>query len=255
MMSITPSALQSQVQRILWSLRYRGLGVTALSCLANLCSWTGKQWYWQYKEHQFDRRHRVDTSGLIPIESLDVRAEDRDRGWGYMATQPEWFHIVLSQLAIDYERYVFVDFGSGKGRALLLASTLPFKEVIGVEFCDALHRIAQTNIDAWQQSAPPRCKLRSISADATTFAIPPEPAVLYFYNPFKESVMREVVANIESSHRHNPRHLILVYANPTCETVLEEAAWLNKLAEIEGEPQVVVYEAVSDQQSAFNMDH
>lgn len=250
-MSISLSRLQSHGQQILWSLRYRGLGVTALSCLANLFSWTGKDWYWQYKERQFDRRHRVDTRGLIPIESLDVRAEDRNRGWGYMATQPEWFHIALSQLAIDYRRYIFVDFGSGKGRAMLLASTLPFKEVIGVEFCNELHRTAQANIDAWQQSASPQSPARSISADATSFAIPPGPAVLYFYNPFKETVMREVVANIESSYRDNARHLILVYMNPTCENVFAEAAWLTKRAEIEADPKVVVYEAVGDQWSAL----
>ncbi len=249
-MTITLSRLQTYSRQILWSLRYRGLGVTALSGLANLFSWTGQDWYWQYKERQFDRRHRVDTHGQIPIESLDVPAENRDRSWGYMATQPELFHIVLSQLAIDYGRYVFIDFGSGKGRVLLMASTLPFKEVIGVEFCDNLHRIAQANIDAWRQSVPPRSPVRSILADATTFAIPPDPAVLYFYNPFKAPVMREFVANIELSYRANPRHLILVYTNPTQETVLEEATWLNKCAEVNGTHKVVVYEAIGDQRSA-----
>ena len=68
--------------------------------------------------------NRVDTLGLIPIDKLDVSTRNQGRGWGYMATQPEWFQTVLGQLEIRFEEYTFVDLGSGKGRALLLADSL-----------------------------------------------------------------------------------------------------------------------------------
>jgi hypothetical protein len=235
--------LDSTWHRLVWSLKYRGLAMTALSCLANMFSWTGKDWYWKYKERQFDRRHQVDTGGIIPIESLEVSAQDQGRGWGYMATQPEWFHIVLSGLDIDYSRYTFVDFGSGKGRALMLASALPFKQIVGIEFCEALHQVAEENLASWSPRNQ-RCQhLRSELADATTFEIPAGSTILYFHNPFKADVMASVLRNISESHRQSPRHLVVVYVNPTCRHLLDRSECFTEIACAAGEPDIAIYAA------------
>jgi tRNA G46 methylase TrmB len=46
---------------------------------------------------------------------------------------------MVSRLNISFEDFTFFDFGSGKGRALHLASEFPFKNIIGVEFSSKLH--------------------------------------------------------------------------------------------------------------------
>jgi hypothetical protein len=46
------------------------------------------------------------------------------------------------------EDFTVIDFGSGKGRALIVASECPFRRIIGVEFALELHRDAQQNIRA-----------------------------------------------------------------------------------------------------------
>jgi hypothetical protein len=48
----------------------------------------------------------------------------------------------LAALPIAYDKFAFVDCGSGKGRTLLIASEFPFKFIIGVEF--AAEPTAQT---------------------------------------------------------------------------------------------------------------
>jgi predicted RNA methylase len=53
---------------------------------------------------------------------------------------------LLRNIGEDLHRFSFVDFGSGKGRVLLVASHYPFREVVGVEFSPELQKIAEGNI-------------------------------------------------------------------------------------------------------------
>ena len=58
-----------------------------------------------------------------------------------VAYEPSPYHIttkIIQKLSIDHTRFSFLDFGSGKGRVLLIACQLPFKSVIGIEFSQDL---------------------------------------------------------------------------------------------------------------------
>jgi len=46
---------------------------------------------------------------------------------------------VLEKLSINHSEFTFIDFGSGKGRVLFLASEYPYKKIIGVELARMLH--------------------------------------------------------------------------------------------------------------------
>ena len=98
--------------------------------------------------HPFDERFGVETSGLI-YELPSGHHHDLYNN-GYFAVAPSVFHAVMQameeRLHLDYRRFTFVDVGSGKGRALLLASDYPFREIIGVELSPELERVARTNI-------------------------------------------------------------------------------------------------------------
>ena len=48
---------------------------------------------------------------------------------------------------IDYSRTVFIDFGSGKGRTLLLASHYPFRSIIGDRNLSCSLQIAIDNVN------------------------------------------------------------------------------------------------------------
>jgi SAM-dependent methyltransferase len=239
-------SLASHGQRLWWSFHYRGLGMTLLSCLANLFSFTDRDWYWKYKEHHFDRRHGLDTGGLIPIEALDLNTDDQQRGWGYMATQPEWFHLTLSQQKIAFQNYNFIDFGSGKGRTLLLASEYPFARIIGVELSGQLHQVARHNLSVWQESRNVVAQMSATHADATQFKLPAGPCVLYFFNPFKASVLEHVLENIMASYKVAPRHLVLIYANPTAKHVVDGCELFTQTACLDREPATVIYETRPD---------
>jgi SAM-dependent methyltransferase len=103
--------------------------------------------------HPFDRKYGTDTGGYLgPEELVNGRANDA-LNHGYSAIAPSVFHEAcrrwretLPDVSGRIEAYNFVDVGAGKGRALLLASELPFRKIIGVELSAELSSMAQNNV-------------------------------------------------------------------------------------------------------------
>ena len=75
--------------------------------------------------------------------------------------------------------FTFVDIGCGKGRALLLAEEYPFRKIIGVEFSRRLAKIAAANAAKSARSAS-----QWFTPTPANFNFPPEPLVVFLYNPF-----------------------------------------------------------------------
>jgi hypothetical protein len=79
---------------------------------------------------EFDRAHGVDTDGKFGgwtyLSDLDIHSANWIDGHDYLPTEPDRFKRVLESLDIAFEGFTFIDFGSGKGRALLMASEYPY---------------------------------------------------------------------------------------------------------------------------------
>jgi hypothetical protein len=165
-------------------------------------------------DEAFDRRFGVDTAGELPLTQLGMSGAEARRGHGVY--RPTWTHVfreALDKLPIDLDRFTFVDYGSGKGKALLLASDYPFEEIVGVEFARPLHEIAARNIERYSSPAQ-RCRaLRSECADALHFEPPLRPLVCFLFNPFDEATTGAVLDRVGESVRQRPRDVFLVYAN------------------------------------------
>ena len=113
---------------------------------------------------------------------------------------------------IDHSQYTFVDFGSGKGRVLLLASEYSYNKVIGIEFSRTLHLVAENNIKIWQRLGRIKCRnIHSTCIDATEFNLPQEPLVLFFFTPFDASIANQVVNRINVDFKKNARPIQIVY--------------------------------------------
>lgn len=166
------------------------------------------------REAAFDEQHGVDTAGCIHQTELRVNNPNQVHAVSYGASDPKYFGDAIHALPIDYKRFVFIDFGSGKGRAILLASDFPFKRIVGVEFSEELHLVAQDNIRRFHSDTCQCEHLESLCMDATVFPLPTDPLVCYFCNPFDETLMSQVLANIQDSILKKPREVFIVYYNP-----------------------------------------
>jgi predicted RNA methylase len=117
---------------------------------------------------------------------------------------------MLAALDVQFEDYTFVDYGAGKGKALLLAGSRPFHRVIGVELAAELCEIARRNIQTY--TGPRRAgSIEVVHEDATAFDIPDGPLVLYFYNPFDAEVMEAVITNIRQATAQTMRPVYILY--------------------------------------------
>ncbi len=180
----------------------------------------------RYGDMEYDWEHRVNTtSGTLGW---------RERLLGtfhspYQPTDPALFREMMSALPIQFDKFTFIDIGSGKGRTLLMASEYPFQKIIGVELLPELHQVAQENLRLYQSESQKCFALESVCGNATTFPFPAEPLVLYLFNPLPESGLRQMLANLDRSLAANPRPAYVLYYNPLLEHVLAGTAQLTRL--------------------------
>ena len=79
------------------------------------------------------------------------------------------------------------------GRAVLLASELPFRDVVGVELNPALVRIARRNLALWRAARRAHTAMRIVRKDAARVQFPAWPCLAFLFNPFGAPVMRRLL--------------------------------------------------------------
>lgn len=167
----------------------------------------------RFGDIDYDCDHAVDTTwARLPVT---VRLREVFSERLYQPTVEEEFAEIMQHLAtVDLETYTFIDLGSGKGRALLLAAMYPFAHIVGVEVQPELDAIARMNIGRFHEPGQQCFSIECLCADAREFAFPLESIVLYLFNPFPDYVLREVLANLVASAQRDPRPIFVLYNAP-----------------------------------------
>ena len=218
------------VKKIRWSLAHRGVAGTVRSAWMSLGRRLRRQ---SLVVHPFDLKHGTDTGGLIPGSELGVGHRHDLFIAGYAGVPPSGFRAAMARwqsLGLPYriEEYAFVDLGCGKGRAVLLASALGFREVVGVELNAGLAEVARSNVAIWIAAGMARSPIRIECRDAAEGDWPWGPCLVYLYNPFAEKVMRVVVEALLEQFGDRRDELEIVYQKPEQAAVLEtdfELVW------------------------------
>ena len=186
-------------------------------------------------EDQFDKKYGVDTAGIIGIGELDVSSANYVYGKRYQPIHVLDFTDNLVKLRLRFEDYVFIDYGSGKGRAVLLASMLPFNQVIGIEFSKELNFTASNNLSQFPREMIKSKNIELLCMDAAEYLPPNDfPLILFFYNPFGHPIMSKVANNIVESYEINPRRIIVIYYNPEFDEIWDKVSFLNKITDTGG---------------------
>jgi SAM-dependent methyltransferase len=154
-------------------------------------------------ELAFDLRYRVDTRGIVWNTGDEHSVH-------YQGTDARQFHTLIQQ-ATHNDR-VFVDLGSGKGKAVLLAAGYRFNRAIGVEISAELTAVAQRNIESYRGRLD--CPVQFVTANAERWEIPTEPVVVYMNNAFDATILERVLENLTRSLCEHPREATFVYHAP-----------------------------------------
>ena len=165
----------------------------------------------------FDVVNRVDT--VMPIHHDDLfEAGERENRQKYAPTPFSALRQVM-QLVIAERGYcprLFVDYGSGKGKVLIEAARHDFKTIIGVEYSQELHDIAERNMQKLGLAE----RVTLAHADARELDVSLDDSLLYFFNPFKGDILDGCLRNIKE-HTNDPTSVDLLYANPNDEAVFD----------------------------------
>lgn len=218
--------IRSLFLRVFWSIRFHGLGLTVMGGIIRGLSNLGiafglSRWLKDATLSSFDNRFGVNTSGYINVNEMDITEQQKSTAVQYQPTVSVAFCLGLSEININYANYIFIDYGSGKGRALIMAAFFPFKQIMGVEISNLLHQSAMKNLSNLSAKAL-KCKnIISICEDAITFKIPNAPLVIYFYHPFNEVVLEKVLINVFSSLKEAFRHIVIIYQQPIGQDLLD----------------------------------
>lgn len=220
-------------RKVRWSLAQRGawgtLRVAAQAVLRRLRGGAAEA----VAVHPFDARHGVETSGLIG--GGDLAAGHRHDAFitGYAGVAPSRFAAALEMWRAGLgerrvEEFSFVDLGCGKGRAVLMASEWPFREVLGVELNPGLARVAESNAQVWTAAGLARAPVRVVCADATEAELPSGPLLLFVYNAFSEPVMRELAERLRERSARDAGRVDVIYQYAAHGRALEEIAGMQK---------------------------
>jgi hypothetical protein len=174
----------------------------------------------RYGDIDYDFDHGVNTTWAAPSLALRLR-EIFTRG-KYQPSEPRLFHEIVERLPIAYDCFTFLDLGSGKGRTLLMASDYPFRRIMGAEIIPELHAIALENLKRYRSDTQKCFSLETWLGDARQFPFPPEPMVVYLFNPFPADILREVLQHLRKSLAENPRETYVLYHNLAHEAVFLE---------------------------------
>jgi predicted RNA methylase len=162
----------------------------------------------------YERRYGVRTSEQVILDVHDeVNVGYTPMNW----RQLKWALPVQSVSRDD----VFIDIGSGKGRAVLVAAVdYRFGRVIGVELTQELHETAERNMAAAAGKIRAG-KVELVRSDVREYQIPDDVTVVYMNNPVRGPVFVSVLEALSASQRRRPRRMRLIYYNPAEEEALD----------------------------------
>ena len=170
---------------------------------------------------EFDLKYGTDTGGLEPLWRFKINSPNARFVTTYQTLDEQRLIDAVSFLDQDPRHLTFVDVGCGKGRPLLVAAKLGFKEIIGVEFVRELAEIAKKNL---QKVGVVNAVV--VQADAAEYRFPKTDMVVYLFNPFSQKVMRQVIANLRESLAGK---LYVIYAAPRCAALFDARGFLTRL--------------------------
>ena len=162
----------------------------------------------------FDMKYRIDTINTAQLEALQIDSQNKAVGNYYEGTNAYIFQKMISRVKLDTSQSTFVDFGSGKGKAMFMAAERGFLRVIGVEFSIELVEVCRRNLEIFKAKSRSRTEFEIIHMDASEYVIPPDANLLFFSNPFNEELTDKVIGNILQSYDQTPRETWVVHLHP-----------------------------------------
>lgn len=190
-----------------------------------------------YHEMRGEKKYHLNTIKIDDLHLQKIESSNLSHASIYQGSNYFIIEKAFEYLKEQHANNTILDFGSGKGRIMVVAAHYGFQHVSGIDFSESLCREAEYNIEQ-TKSRFPGTGFKIICDDAANYEIEHDMNVFFFFNPFDDVVMIQVVKKILSSLKHNPRKVYVVYVNPLHKEIFlsagfEEEYYLKKMDYLE----------------------
>ncbi len=117
---------------------------------------------------------------------------------------------ILPQLVKQTPNFTFFDIGCGKGRAVFVAESCGYKNLVGIDLDNELITAANDNLKKYTKQNKP-ATIHFTHANALNYKYKNEPTVYFLFNPFSEAILQNVLHTICSN---TLSETWFVYMNP-----------------------------------------
>ena len=180
-----------------------------------------------YHEIRGEKKYQIDTSLIDYLHGEKIESNNLDHASIYQGSNYYLIEKALEFLRNENANNSITDFGCGKGRILVVAAHYGFAMITGVDFAPLLCGEAERNIDK-VTTLFPSSTFKIVCDDAVNYKIEKDMNVFFFFNPFDEVVMLQVVKNILSSLKENDRKIYVVYINPLHKEIFLSAGFIEE---------------------------
>lgn len=183
----------------------------------------GKHW----PKHPIDLQLGIETSKHVPRRFLLLGDAADAYNAGHVGAQPSVIRRALQSIGVTPDT-VFIDLGSGKGRALIVASEFPFKVLVGYELSLSLVNTSRRNINKRALSR----RVTIIQSDASKPELPSEvETIIFLHNPFRRPLVEILKTHIQSFlHFNSHAKVWIIYCNPVHYDVFDSCPVLTRYA-------------------------
>ena len=172
-----------------------------------------------FYDRGFDLKLGIKTAGNKSLDKCNITHPNKIYGRMYQPTRYRILKRVFKNLPKDLSGFNFIDLGMGKGRALLFASQYNLNKIIGIDFAKDLYTDSCQNLKKFKNKF---CDRRSIHylhcKDITEFTPPNGPNIYFFFDPFKNNLLRKVLEKI-SKNNNTLKSDLFIYVNPRREFI------------------------------------
>jgi 16S rRNA G966 N2-methylase RsmD len=177
-----------------------------------------------YHEIKGEKKYQLETVKVDTLQNEKIRSDNLKHASIYQGTNYFIIEKAFEFLRQENANFHLVDYGSGKGRIMVVAAYYDFKKITGIDFSQSLCHEAEINIEKIKPRFP-SVEFEIVCDDAVNYPIKNDDTVFFFFNPFDEVVMLQVVKNILASLKKNERKIYVVYVNPLHQEIFLSAGF------------------------------
>lgn len=173
------------------------------------------------EDYFFDFYYDTDTVVKVRIQALDFESKSKLHAYDCYSTRSRSFNKLIAHFDFP-ENSELVDFGSGKGKLLMLARNIGIKKVTGIELSKDLVNVSLKNIKSFSKKKNYSYKkdFLVINDDVLNYKIKDTQNIFFFFNPFDSNIMKKILNNIILSIKKTNRKVWIIYNNPIFDNLI-----------------------------------